>query len=139
MFRKFISCLLASTLLIFNLTQVASASETSEEPEMIKGYATAYYLTGITRSGEYTREGICASTYDRLNKTIILYQRLPDDSVGDVIGIYECKDTGGKAIQKGKTIDVWRPTLDECQEFMNLVYEDGCKGHVWIQILDSEG
>lgn len=109
-----------------------------EQPELIAGYATAYKLKGITASGEEVREGICASCGSRLGDAIILYQRLPDNSVGEVIGVYECKDTGGsKAIKAGKLIDVWKPDLDACQEFMNRVYEDGCGGHVWIQVVEN--
>ena len=111
----------------------------SEEPDYIPGYATAYHLKGITASGEYTSEGICASCKSRLGCTIELYQRLPDGSVGELIGTYICKDTGGtKGIKEGKVIDVWRPNLDECKEFMNRVYEDGCKGRVYILVKEVE-
>lgn len=107
-----------------------------EEAVLLKGFGTAYCLPGITASGEQVREGICASSKKEwIGKTIILYQRLPDGNVGEIIGIYECKDTGCK----GSVIDVWFPDLDKCQEFMNRVYEDGCKGKVFIQVIDAEG
>lgn len=110
------------------------------QPEMIAGYATAYCDEGITASGEYTREGICAMKREWIGKCAIVYQRLPDNSVGEIIGIYEIKDTGGaKGIKDGKTIDVWKPDLNSCQDFMNRVYEDDCKGHVYIQLIDAVG
>ena len=110
----------------------------SEELNYIPGYATAYHLKGITASGEYVSEGICASCKDRLGCTIELYQRLPNGSVGNLIGTYICKDTGGSdGIKKGKVIDVWRPNMEECQKFMDSVYADGCKGKVYILIKDT--
>lgn len=107
--------------------------------ELIKGSATAYCIDGTTASGEQTREGICASSEDRLGKYIILYKCLPDDTVGDFIGLYSCKDTGAtKGIKNGTVIDVWRSNYDSCQDFMNLVYSDGCKGNVYIRIIEGE-
>lgn len=124
---------LASIILFVAFSKPVSATE------LIKGCATAYCLSGTTASGEQTREGICASSGNRLNKTIILYKRLPDDSIGDLIGSYECKDTGAtKGIKNGTVIDVWRPNYNSCKEFMNLIYEDGCKGKVYIQIIEGE-
>lgn len=70
-----------------------------------------------------------------LGKTVIIYKRLPDDSIGNAIGIYEVLDTGCKK----NVVDVWCEDLEECQEFMNEVYEDGCKGRIWIQIVKAEG
>ena len=85
-------------------------------------------------NGEEVRKGACAmSDRNMIGKTLIMYQRLPDGSVGSMIGIYDICDTGCK---KG-VVDVWCPDLTECQEFMNQVYEDGCKGKVYIQILEE--
>lgn len=107
-----------------------------EEAVLFKGFGTAYCLPGITASGEPVREGICATgKKEWIGKTIVLYQRLPDGNVGEIIGIYECKDTGCRS----SVIDVWFPDLDKCQEFMNRVYENGCKGKVFIQVIDAEG
>ena len=105
-----------------------------------EGHATAYCVSGVTASGEITRTGICAGADEYMGKLVILYQRLPDGSVGDKIGIYECLDTGGNpGIKKGEVIDVWCPDLDSCQEFMDAVYEDGCQGKIYMQIFDAEG
>ena len=107
-----------------------------DEPQLIKMRATAYCLDGITASGEPVRRGICASGHkDWLGKTVVLYQRLPNDGIGQIIGIYEVKDTGCKET----VIDIWQPTLDDCQEVMNRVYEDGCQGRIWCEVLDARG
>lgn len=109
---------------------------------MIKGYATAYNgPTDTTCTGKKVREGICGGCKAYIGKTIILYQRLPDNSVGKIIGIYECEDTGTgtQSFQEGKVIDVWQPNDEAIQEFANLTYEDGCKGHVWIQVIEANG
>ena len=107
------------------------------QPELIPMHATAYCLDGITASGEPVRKGICASGRKELfGKTVILYQRLPDGSVGRGLGIYEVKDTGCKE----SVIDVWMPDLDWCQNFMRIVYMDGCKGKIYVQVIEeSEG
>lgn len=94
-------------------------------------HATAYCQTGYTASGEYTRDGICATGNKALMGNVaVLYQRLPDGSRGEYIGTYEILDTGCK----DNVIDVWCADLDKCQEFMDIVYEDGCKGHVWVEL-----
>ena len=133
--------ILNSLLLSYILALSLTASSVNLSSSMIlSGYATAYCQCGVTASGEYTRDGICAGKDEWLGKTVTLYQRLPNNEIGEQIGIYECLDTGGTpGLKGGKVIDVWCPTYDECQEFMNLVYEDGCQGHVYIQVLDSEG
>ena len=105
-----------------------------EQPTLIKMHATAYCLDGITASGEPVRKGICASGHrDWIGKTVIIYQRLPDDSIGRMLWILEVKDTGCKE----SVIDIWMPDLDACQEVMNLLYEDGCKGRIYCQVLED--
>lgn len=125
---------------LFISAQVAMVKIPQPQPQLISGYATAYCDHGITASGDYTRDGICAMKKDYIGKCAVVYQRLPDDSVGEIIGIYEIKDTGGaKAIKEGKTVDVWKPDLNSCQDFMDRVYEDNCQGHVYIQLMEVKG
>lgn len=103
---------------------------------MVKMRATAYCLHGTTYTGKKTRKGIAATgNKDYLGMTAVVYQRLPDNQVGDLIGIYEIEDTGCK----DTVLDVWCEDLDACQEFMDTVYMDGCQGRVWIQIIDAKG
>lgn len=105
--------------------------------ELQKAHATAYCLNGITASGEMTQEGICAAKSDWLGSDIAIYKRLPQDKVGDLIGIYRVSDTGKTdGLRNGTVVDIWRPDLDSCQEFMNLVYEDNCHGKVYIIFLN---
>lgn len=108
----------------------------SAQPELVEAKATAYCLQNKTASGEWVRDGICASgNPEYFGKLIIVYQRLPDGSVGELIGIYECKDKGcAKTV-----IDVWTEDIDKAQDFMDRVYEDGCKGNIYIQVLESDG
>jgi hypothetical protein len=110
--------------------------------ELIKGYVTIYTSkpNAITSTGNKVREGICASSKEYEGKTIIIYQRMPDGSIGDVLGIYECLDTGGtKGIKEGIVIDVWKPDNESKDEFINRSYENDCEGKIWIQVLDSNG
>lgn len=110
------------------------------EESFIKSNATAYCLQGTTASGQKVRKGICAGKDEWMGKTILVYQRLDGDELGDLIGIFECLDKGGTdAIKKGYVIDVWQPTYEECQEFMNLVYSNGCHGRIYIQIVEAYG
>lgn len=112
-------------------------SYAAEEPTLIKMHSTAYCLQGQTCTGEYVREGIAASgRKDLIGKTIILYQRLPNNELGKGLGIFEVIDSGcGETI-----IDVWMPDLDACQEWMDLVYSNGCNGKVYCQVIeDSNG
>lgn len=108
------------------------------DDQLIKGVSTAYCIKDITRSGEITHEGICAGSKEYLGKTIEIYQRLPDDSIGKYLGSFECKDTGEtKAIKSGYCIDVWKPNMKECQKWMDLVYEDQCKGKIYFKIIEN--
>ncbi len=107
----------------------------SEEPNLIKAHATAYCLPGKTASGTEVREGICAmSDSSLIGMTAVVYQRLPDGNIGDYIGTYEIEDTGCS----DNVIDVWC-TEEDCQGFMDSVYENGCKGKVYVQIVDAKG
>lgn len=113
-------------------------NEIPPEYTLYSSNATAYCLQGTTASGEPVREGICACRPDWIGKYLAVYQKLPDGSVGDLIGIYECLDTGGTAVANGYIVDVWQPDMTRCQEFMNKVYEDGCRGRVYIQVFEGD-
>lgn len=116
---------------------IGFTSYADSQPTLIPMHATAYCLPGKTASGEPVRVGICASGRKELyGKTVILYQRLPDGSVGKGLGVYEVKDTGCKE----NVIDVWMPDLDWCDNFMRRVYLNGCKGRIYVQVIEeSEG
>lgn len=127
-------------MLLSTVYLIASLYLNMPKLEYLSAHATAYCITGVTASGEYTKPGICAAKKEWLGKTIMVYQKLPDGNIGELIGIYECLDTGGtKGIKSGKVVDIWQPDMDSVQKFMDKVYEDGCKGHVYIKVLDLEG
>lgn len=129
-----------SILLVIGMCSIGFTSYADDQPTLIKGYATAYNgPTDTTCTGETVHKGICGGCSEYLGKTIILYQRLPGDEIGQILGIYECLDTGDStdAFREGRLIDVWCEDLEACQSFMDRVYEDGCKGRVYIQIIEG--
>lgn len=114
-----------------SITATITAVFLSCNMDFIPMKTTAYCLPGITASGQEVREGICASGNKELfGKTIIVFQRLPDGKLGKIIGEYEVLDTGCAQT----VIDVWQKDLESCQEYMNIVYEDGCQGNVYILV-----
>ena len=129
-------------LVLFTLVGLLLNSQDvhAAETDMIKGYATAYNQTGTMATGSETRKGVCAGATEYSEKMIVLYQRLPDGSMGDYIGMYECLDTGGTdGLKSGVVIDVWQPSLDAVQDFADITYANECKGRVYIQIIDAKG
>lgn len=88
-----------------------------------------------TASGEEVRKGIVAVKREwmQANEKIALFRCNKDGSKGELIGIFDCKDTGygktesnGKgSIQNGHVIDVFQPTLKECYAWIKE-YGDYC-------------
>ena len=138
MVKRVISCLLVIGLLLF-----AALSAKADEGEPFKMYTTAYHHGEITASGVPVRRGICAVKREWMGLTAIVYEYKPDGSMGDMIGIWECLDTGfgGDAdgdgvgsIEAGKVIDMYVPTLEECRDWMKQT-----GGKVYVQLVDAEG
>lgn len=138
MVKRVISCLFVIGILLF-----AALSAKADEGEPFKMYTTAYHHGEITASGVPVRRGICAVKREWMGLTAIVYEYKPDGSMGDMIGIWECLDTGfgGDAdgdgvgsIESGKVIDMYFPTLEECQEWMEQT-----GGKVYVQLVDAEG
>lgn len=118
---------------------ICPEAKAEEQPTLIKGFATAYNgPSDYTCTGKPVHKGICGGCQAYIGKTIILYQRLPGDEIGQILGIFECEDTGPgtEGFQQGRVIDVWCPE-DECQDFMDLLYTNGAQGRVFIQILEE--
>lgn len=100
---------------------------------------TCYTSTegSVTASGENVREGIVAGKREWMGKTAILY-----DQNLNIIGIFEFKDTGagidtdgdgkGDSIKNGKSIDVYRDTLEGCHEWIKLFGD-----YVMLQIVEG--
>lgn len=121
---------------------ICPEAKAEDQPTLIKGFATAYNgPSDYTCTGKPVHKGICGGCQAYIGKTIILYQRLPGDEIGQILGIYECEDTGPStdAFKEGRLIDVWCEDLDDCQKFMDRVYEDGCQGKVWIEVIEAYG
>lgn len=107
-----------------------------ERPLMYHMQGTAYCLQGTTASGQPTRKGVCATGKEEwLGKTIVMYQRLPNNKLGQFIGYYEVLDTGCHK----NVIDVWQEDEEDCQEFMDLLYTDNAQGNIYIQVIDAKG
>ena len=134
--KKLISVAL---LIIMCLTGFTSYGK-DEQPELIKGYATAYNgPSDHTYTGKPVHKGTCGGCQAYIGKTIILYQRLPGDEIGQILGIFECEDTGPgtDGFREGRVIDVYFPTLEECQDFMDLLYTNNAHGKCYIQVLED--
>lgn len=119
---------------------ICPETKAEDQPTLIKGYATAYNgPTDTTYTGKPVHKGICGGCQAYIGKTIILYQRLPGDEIGQIIGIYECEDTGPgtDGFREGRVIDVYFPTLEECQDFMNILYTNNAYGKCFIQVLED--
>lgn len=136
MIRRIISAAAILTIaLIFCLKAKAE-----DQPTLIKGFATAYNgPSDHTYTGKPVHEGICGGCEAYIGKTIILYQRLPGDQIGECLGIFECEDTGPgtDGFREGRVIDVWCKDLEECQKFMEMIYTNNAKGKCWIQIVED--
>ncbi len=138
--KRFLAILLV--LIIFpKMSTYAEVTEYDEIPYLQKMHATAYVgPSDYTYSGKHVREGLAAANKKHLGQTAIVYQRLPGNKVGEVIGIYEIEDTGNtKGIIDDNVIDIWCNDLDNCQLLMDRVYENGCQGKVFVQFLEAEG
>ena len=138
MVKRVISCLFVIGILLF-----VALSAKADEGEPFKMYTTAYHHGDITASGVPVRRGICAVKREWMGLTAIVYEYKPDGSMGDMIGIWECLDTGfgGDAdgdgvgsIESGKVINMYFPTLEECQGWMEQT-----GGKVYVQLVDAEG
>ena len=110
--------------------------------EPFKINTTAYCCGTTTCTGVPVREGICAVEKEWIGKTALIYAN-NDGEIGELLGIYECLDTGFGAdsdgdgigsIQEGKLIDVYFPTYEQCKEWMKLTGEK-----VYVQLVDAEG
>lgn len=131
--------LIAFLPIILVLLLYVPAKANNEPFEM---HTTAYCQGNITASGAKVRKGICAVKREWIGKLAIVYE-CKGGEIGDVIGYYECLDTGfgGDAdgdgigsIEAGRCIDVYFPTLEECKDWMKQT-----GGKVYVQLVDAEG
>ena len=108
-------------------------------PEMVEMEMTYYTDRGMCADGvTVARKGVCAVKKDLIGMTAIIYSM--DD---ELIGIYECCDTGfGRdkdedgvgTIEEGKTIDVFMENEDDGWDFIK---EHG--NRVKVQFVEANG
>jgi 3D (Asp-Asp-Asp) domain-containing protein len=105
--------------LIIHLTHRECARMADQPPAMANNsinspaevfHATAYCLTGNTRSGVPTAPGLVSADPDVIPLGSMIYIESP--LMG---GIYQVLDTGD--LIKGKIIDIFIPRYDKCMEF----------------------
>ena len=94
--------------------------------EKIPVKITGYCLKGTTASGTETQEGICAYRKEDIGKRARVY-----GEDGELLGEYLIADTGkrGGAVRKGKAVDIWKATRDECKAltqngYIEIIEED---------------
>jgi 3D (Asp-Asp-Asp) domain-containing protein len=102
---SFPACLLAVVI-----TLSASAQPAPPPREGIY-VATAYSVTGITASGEWTHRHVVAADPD----VIPLGSRIKIRRAGRYSGEYVVADTGAKII--GRKLDIYMPSTRECMKF----------------------
>lgn len=137
--KKIISVVLVLLMLLLVILSGLPV-EAKEKYPVQKMRVTCYtYPEGkITASGSEVREGIVAAKKEWMDAVIIIY-----DLEMNLIGFFEVKDTGFGSdkdgdgvgtIQEGKSIDVFRSSLDRCYEWVEE-YGDYC----YVQIIPAEG
>ena len=90
--------------------------------------ATAYCDEGLCYDETVPMEGItCAAAKEYIGKTFVIY-----DENWTLIGIYECRDTGGDyRIKNGTVVDLYMNKEEDCWNF-------GRK-KVYVQIVEAKG
>lgn len=73
--------------------------------------ATAYAISGTTKSGGRTRRGVVAADPD----VIPLGSRIRVHNAGKYSGVYQVEDTGRRI--QGRIIDIFMPGSREAREF----------------------
>lgn len=120
-----------AAVILFYWTSTSRAEETYTS-DLFLIESTAYCYGETTADGSKVRPGIAAAKKDWIGLTAILYKVEPDGSIGEVIGLYEIKDTGGDyRIKNGTCIDIYIPDEDACIEYG--------RQQVYIQLIAAEG
>lgn len=122
------------TLAVLAANKIEVKASPFVEPVLMR--ATVYTATegSITADGSRVREGIVAAKRAFLGCGVILYEN-NNGKIGDVIGFFEVKDTGGAEwLQNGTAIDVYRDNMERCNEWV-ATYGD----YVFVQIIPAVG
>lgn len=145
--RKMTALLLAAALLWTSLPVRAREDQEqirlAEEGQVVRMLTTAYCHGTVTATGNRTRRGICAVRREWVGKTALVWECKDSDTMGEFLGFWECLDTGFGAdsdgdgvgsIEEGRVIDMYFPTLEEVEEWMEIT-----GGRVYVKLVDAEG
>ena len=139
--RKRILSVLLVLLMLLLVLLYSLPVEAAESSDLQLMRVTCYtYPPGsITASGSEVREGIVAAKKEWMGALVILY-----DTDMNFIGYFEVLDTGFGSdkdgdgvgsIQEGKSLDVFRSSLERCHEWTER-YGDYCYAKI---ITDAKG
>lgn len=120
-------CVAVTCIILANKKEVVA----NDQPTLVEARTTYYSPSNsgsTTASGTTVRYGICAVAKDKVGMTALVYS-----TDYELLGIFECLDTGGKAVQRG-TIDIWFPTDEEGREWIRKT-----NGKVLVQYIWAEG
>ena len=130
--------LFASLVSCFPIRATATASELKQ----IR--CTCYCEAGVTKSGHMTNDHTIAGRKEDLYNVAAIYAIADDGELGEFIGYFDFYDTGagidsdgdgkGDTIKTGKSVDIFRNSLDDCRSFAKE-YGD----YVYIKIIEAEG
>lgn len=146
--RRKITALLLATAMLWTSLPVRAQEDAerirlAEEGQVIRMFTTVYHHGETTAAGRRVRRGICAVRREWIGKTALVWKRGDSDTMGEFLGIWECLDTGLGAdsdgdgmgsIQEGRAIDMYFPTQEEVDEWMETT-----GGRVYVQLVDAEG
>lgn len=112
--------------------QIIETMEINPYGEPFEIECTAYDYGTVCKDGSTPIEGITVAGMEEwLGKTCIIYEN-NDGKIGQLIGIYEFRDTGGDyRLQNGTCIDIYMKDHEACIEWG--------RRDVFIQIVDGKG
>jgi hypothetical protein len=127
---------------------------------ILKVQITCYIEAGKpTCTGSYRMEGVAAGRREWLGCTGLLYRVNPDGTLGEFFDMVEFNDIGYGApvgfgtksdlfknrsagtIETGKTIDIRRPNMAACKDYMRSTYTGGgtTGSEVYMQLIKGDG
>lgn len=129
--KRILATLIASTVLLAPLFTDAEDEIMSRGGAPLRLIRTTVYdgPSDHTATGRKAEYGIVAYDPAYYGKTCYLYT---EDF--QLIGIFECQDTGGYYVRTGKILDVYCPNRQACYDW---VKENGM--YCYVQWIESEG
>lgn len=148
MSKRILAAILLSVLIVSLFFAIIAASgltvSAHDVADVKKIRCTCYCHSGITASGQQTREGIAAGRKDWLGCVAGIYSIAENGELGEFLGYYEFLDTGagmdtdgdgkGDSIIRGQSIDLFKNSLDDAKAWIR---EHG--DYVYLQIIEAEG